>query len=168
VLAPQAILNHASPVTTDTYIRSVEATRLQRQTIARLQDLMIAWISRSRGDVAARTSDEPRATVLFSHDCLAPSIAATDGTDRLCPRFGGCLTCPGLVIPIDADHLARVLLAIDRLDQAKHRLDPRRWEMLYAPSYHALTQDILPDFPDALRAEALALAAMMPPLPELE
>src|SRR6202030_143400 len=110
----------------------------------------------------------PRATVLFSHDCLAPSITATDGTRRLCPRFGGCLTCPGLVIPIDADHLARVLIAIDRLDQAKHRLDPRRWEMLYAPSYRAITQDILPDFPDTLRAEALALAAMMPPLPELE
>jgi hypothetical protein len=26
----------------------------------------------------------------------------------------------------------------------------------------------LPDFPDALRAEAMALAATMPPLPELE
>jgi hypothetical protein len=168
VLAAQAILNHASPATTETYIRSVEATRFQRQTIARLQDLMIAWISRSRGDVAERTSNEPRATVLFSHDCLAPSIMATDGTRRLCPRFGGCLTCPGLVIPIDADHLARVLLAIDRLDQAKLRLDPRRWEMLYAPSYRALTHDILPDFPDALRAEALALAATMPALPELE
>jgi hypothetical protein len=72
------------------------------------------------------------------------------------------------VIPIDADHLARVLLAIDRLEQAKHRLHPRRWEMLYAPSHRALTQDILPDFPDALRAEAQALAAIMPPLPELE
>jgi hypothetical protein len=168
VLAAQTILNHASPATTETYIRGAEATRLQRQTIARLQDLMIAWIARSRGDVAGRPPDESRATVLFSHDCLAPSITATDGTRRLCPRFGGCLTCPGLVIPIDADHLARVLLAIGRLDQAKHRLDPRRWEMLYAPSYRALTQDILPDFPDALRAEALALAATMPLLPELE
>jgi hypothetical protein len=69
---------------------------------------------------------------------------------------------------MDVGHFARILLAINRLDQAKHRLDPRRWEMLYAPSYRALTQDILPDFPDALRAEALALAAMMPPLPELE
>jgi hypothetical protein len=168
VLAAQTILNHASPATTETYIRSAAATRLQRQTIARLQDLMIAWIARPQRDVMERTSGEPRATVLFSHDCLAPSITATDGTAHLCPRFGGCLTCPGLVIPIDADHLARVLLAIDRLDQAKHRLDPRRWEMLYAPSYRALTHDILPDFPDALRAEALAMAAMMPALPELE
>ena len=168
VLAAQAILNHASPATTETYIRSVEATRLQRQTISRLQDLMIAWIARPQRDVMERTSGEPRATVLFSHDCLAPSITATDGTAHLCPRFGGCLTCPGLVIPIDADHLARVLLAINRLDQAKHRLDPRRWEILYAPSYRALTQDILPDFSDALRAEALTLAAIMPPLPELE
>src|SRR5258706_1233841 len=168
VLAAQAILNHASPVTTETYIRSVEATRLQRQTIARLQDLMIAWISRSRGDVAGRTSDEPPATVLCSHDCLAPSIAATDRTLRLGRPFAGGSPGPGLVIPIDADHLSRVLLAIARLDQAKHRLDPRRWEMLYAPSYRALTHDILPDFPDALRVEALALAAMMPALPELE
>lgn len=168
VLAAQAVLNHVSPATTETYIRSVETTQLQRQTIARLQDLMIAWISGPGRDVAGRTSDEPRATVLFSHDCLAPSTTATDGTRRLCPRFGGCLACPGLVIPIDADHLARVLLAIDRLDQAKRRLDPRRWEMLYAPSYRALTQDVLPDFPDALRADALALAATMPPLPELE
>jgi integrase len=168
VLAAQAILNHASPVTTETYIRSVEATRLQRQTIARLQDLMIAWISGSGGNTAEQTSDEQRATVLFSHDCLAPFITATDGPARLCPRFGGCLTCPGLVIPIDAAHLARILLAIDCLDHAKRRLDPRRWEMLYAPSYRILTGDILRDFPDAMRAEARALAATMPPLPELE
>jgi hypothetical protein len=40
--------------------------------------------------------------------------------------------------------------------------------MLYAPSYRALTQDILPNFPDALHAEAQALAATMLPLPELE
>jgi hypothetical protein len=168
VLVAQAILNHASPATTETYIRSDEATRLQRQTIARLQDLMIAWIAGSQSDVMERTSGEPRATVLFGHDCLAPSITATDCTRRLCPQFGGCLTCPGLVIPIDVDHLARILLAIDRLDQARHRLDPRRWEILYAPSYRALTHDILPDFPDALHAEALALAATMPPLPDLE
>lgn len=72
------------------------------------------------------------------------------------------------MIPIDADHLARILLAIDCLDQAKRRLDPRRWEMLYAPSYRILTGDILRDFPDAMHAEARALAATMPPLPELE
>lgn len=168
VLVAQAVLNHASPATTETYIKSAEATRLQRQTIAHLQHLMIAWISRPSGDMTRPASDVERATVLFSHDCLAPSITATDGTSHLCPRFGGCLTCPGLVIPIDADHLARVFLAIDRLEQAKDRLHPRRWEMLYAPSYRALTQDILPDFPDALRAEAAALAALMPPLPVLE
>lgn len=91
-----------------------------------------------------------------------------DSTERLCPRFGGCLACPGLVIPVDREHLARILAAIDRFEQARNRLDPRRWNLLYAPSWRILTQDILPDFPSDMHEAARALAASMPALPELE
>lgn len=168
VLVAQAVLNHASPATTETYIRSDETTRLQRQTIARLQDLMLAWVAGPEPIVRQPGLAESHATVPFSHDCRAPLIVGTDGTARLCPRFGGCLSCPGLVIPIDADHLARILQAIDRLDEARKRLDPRRWDLLYAPTHRILTQDLLADFPAAMHGAARALAATMPALPDLE
>jgi len=168
VLAAQSILNHASAATTETYLKSEETTRLQRQTIARLQELMIAWVRGPDGSEPAPVSGEARATVLFGHDCLAPVVPGRDGTERLCPRFGGCLACPGLVIPVDREHLARILAAIDRFEQARNRLDPRRWNLLYAPSWRILTQDILPDFPSDMHEAARTLAASMPALPELE
>ncbi|MFS8039408.1 hypothetical protein ACI7BZ_21025 [Xanthobacter sp. AM11] len=168
ILAAQSILNHASVATTETYIKSEETTRLQRQTIARLQDLMVAWVRGSERIDPVPGPSQPRAAVPFGHDCLAPVVPGRDGAERLCPQFGGCLACPGLVIPIDTEHLARILAAIDRFEQARNRLDPRRWNLLYAPSWRILTQDILPDFPTALHEAARSLVAGMPALPELE
>jgi hypothetical protein len=168
ILVAQSILNHASAATTETYIKSEETTRLQRQTIAHLQDLMIAWVRGSERIDPAPTSNATPVAVPFGHDCLAPVAPGRDGAERLCPHFGGCLACPGLVIPIDTEHLARILAAIDRFEQARNRLDPRRWNLLYAPSWRILTQDILPDFPAAMHEAARTLATGMPALPELE
>ncbi len=168
VLVAQSLLNHASVATTETYLRSEETTRFQRQTIARLQEMMIAWVRGSDRSEPVPAVATVNGTAPFGHDCLAPIVSGGDGNTRLCPRFGGCLSCPGLVIPIDADHLARVLAAITRFEQARDRLEPRRWNLLYAPSWRILTQDILPDFPVELYESARSLAAAMPPLPELE
>lgn len=168
VLVAQSLLNHASVATTDIYLKGEETTRFQRQTISRLQRMMIAWVCRAAEGEAAPAFGETRATVPFGHDCLAPVASDRDGGERLCPHFGGCLACPGLVIPIDAEHLARILAAMDRLEQARIRLDPRRWNLLYAPSWKIITQDILPDFPPEMHELARKLAASMPSLPELE
>ena len=51
---------------------------------------------------------------------------------------------------------------------ARDHLDPRRWELLYAPSYRILVDDILPDFPDALRAAAEEHIGILPLIPTLE
>ncbi len=51
---------------------------------------------------------------------------------------------------------------------ARERLGARRWELLYAPSYGILVEDILPDFPGAMHAPADALAKRMAALPVLE
>lgn len=168
VLVAQSLLNHASIATTETYLRSEETTRFQRQTIARLQEMMIAWVGGSDRTEHAPAIETARATAPFGHDCLAPLVSDSKGNTRVCPRFGGCLSCPGLVIPMDAEHLARVLAAVDRFEQARHRLDAHRWNRLYAPSWRILTQDILPDFPAELHEAARRIAASMPPLPELE
>lgn len=168
ILAAQSILNHANVTTTETYLKGEETTRFQRQTIANLQGLMIAWVCGSNRADPVPPRGEPRATVPFGHDCLAPVVSGRDGTARLCPHFGGCLACPGLVIPVDAEHLARILAAIDRLEDARHRIDPRRWNLLYAPSWRILKEDILPDFPADMHEAAHMLASNMPALPGLE
>ena len=175
ILVAQEVLNHARADTTEIYIKGSETRRVQRETIARLQDLMIGWImgeDRTVGDQAgaARSTLGADATAPFGHDCLNPlaGVASGAAAGRICPHFGGCLRCPGLVIPIDVEHMARLLQAKDELERSRDRLDPRRWELLYAPSYRILIEDILPDFPEMLRPLAEEYVQKLPPIPTLE
>ena len=169
ILVAQAVLNHADPVTTETYIKGPETRRLQQQTISRVQALMLAWIAGNETATSGRAVHRAKApaTVLFGHNCLNPLLGGASPT-QLCPHYGGCLVCPGLVIPVDAEHLARVLQAKRQLEAARDRLDPARWELLYAPSYRILVNDILRDFPDELGSLAERLIPVLPPLPDLE
>jgi hypothetical protein len=72
------------------------------------------------------------------------------------------------VIPLDAAHLAGILRAKTALEAARLRLDPKRWAVLYAPSYRILVDEILPDFAGALYAEAQLLMVNLPQLPVIE
>ena len=114
ILAVQEILNHQNAHTTDAYVRGPEVLRIQTETIARLQGLMIAWVTGA--DSPPPKLDAvvgERASAPFGHDCLNPLAGIASGSQegKLCPRFGGCLRCPCLVIPLDAVHLARILQA---------------------------------------------------------
>ena len=172
----QSVLNHADAVTTEAYLKGPETRRIQRETIARLQNLMLAWIGGERTDLPTTSQGldgtvAGPATVFPSHRCLSPMIPPSgpdSARQQLCPRFGGCLACPGLVVPIDADHLARVLQAVAHLEAARERLDPRRWELFYAPAYRILVTDLFPDFPDELRPAAEAILLTLPLLPDVE
>jgi integrase len=140
IRAAQAVLNHARPDTTDLYVRGPETQRLQDATIARLQSLMVAWITGGRppGDPtggARMHIASGRNAEAFGHLCANPLAGVGPGAipGRLCPRFGGCLACPGLVIPIDTEHLARILQAKCKLESARERLDPDRWQLSAVP-----------------------------------
>ncbi|GAY22973.1 hypothetical protein SFOMI_3535 [Sphingobium fuliginis] len=165
LIAAQALLNHARIDTTEHYVRGPEAARIQAETIARAQALMIGWVMGENGAAEATPAAMP-ASVPFGHDCL--NLLGGDRPGKPCSRAGACLRCPGLVIPLDAGHLARILQAIAALEDARARLDPARWAMIYAESYRILTGDILPDFPDALHNAARAIVATLPVLPVLE
>lgn len=175
ILATQDVLNHARADTTERYIKGPQTHRIQRETIARLQELMLGWIVNPKSDTRDQAQRDcmvlaGHATAPFSHDCLNPAAGTAPGSTagRICRHFGGCLRCPGLVIPIDADHLARVLQAKAELERARERIDPRRFELLYASSLRILTDDILPDFPHALHVEAVRRLSTLPTLPALE
>ena len=175
IVATQDVLNHARADTTELYIKGPQTRRIQHETIARLQGLMLGWIvgakvdskDQAQRDRIALASD---ATVPFSHDCLNPAGGTAPGSiaGRVCRHFGGCLRCPGLVVPIDAEHMARILQAIGELERARERIDPRRFELLYAPSLRILVDDILPDFPETLRGDAELRVLALPLLPALE
>lgn len=160
----QTVLNHGSQEQTDRYIRGDQSRALQRETIARLQAMMVAWILRSPGESGPSSSAPALAAESFGHSCTDP----TAGAEKLCPNFGGCLSCPGLVVPVDATHLARILLTVEQLEKARTRLDPQRWALIYKPSHDRLVGGILPDFPAELHGEARALMASLPTLPALE
>jgi hypothetical protein len=72
------------------------------------------------------------------------------------------------VIPLDAEHLARILQAIEALEAARLTLDPARWSLIYGPSHRILVDDILPDFARDLHDRARAIMATLPALPVLE
>jgi hypothetical protein len=174
----QAVLNHVRADTTDLYVRGPETQRLQDETVARLQKLMVAWITGGqspRNDLSDTRSGAAFIALAenanaFGHICTNPLVGAAPGSTpgRMCPQFAACLTCPGLVIPVDAEHLARILQARCQLESARARIDPHRWQLLYAASHRVLTEDILPDFPIDLRPAAERLMLSLPLLPDLE
>jgi hypothetical protein len=164
VRVAQDVLNHASAGLTDRYIQGEQAQKIQHETIARLQRLMLDWVQVGRVQVVAASPVPDAAAETFGHRCLAPMVGAA----KPCPNFGGCLACPGLVVPIDAIHLARVLRAKEQLEKARFRLDPERWTLLYKPSYDILVAGLLPDFPIELHAQAYEMMASLPTLPDLE
>ena len=173
IVATQDVLSHARADTTELYIKGPQTRRIQRETIARLQGLMLGWIVGAKGDSEDQAQRDrialaSNATAPFCHDCLNPAAAPGSKAGRVCRHFGGCLRCPGLVIPIDAEHMARVLLAKKELERARERIDPRRFELLYAPSLRILVDDILPDFPQTLRGDAEQRMLALPLLPALE
>ena len=171
IMEAKAVLNHASVVTTDIYVDGEAVRRLERETIARLQSLMITWV---RGETSADRQPHPTSdagapvTVLFGHDCLRPTDNGHARPGRVCPKLGGCLACPGLIVPIDPDHLARIVQATRHLEAAREGIDPIRFGLFYAPSLQVLTKDLLPAFPPEMIPDAERLMSALLPLPDLE
>lgn len=175
IVAVQGILNHASPTTTEAYVAGAHATRLREEVIARAQRFMVTWVSGpqtldANGGASGHSGAPAHPARGLAHDCLDPLGGSGPGAEpgKACPHLGGCLACPGLVIPLDVDHLARLLALRAALEAARERLDPPRWNALYGASHRALVEQILPEFPVALTGDAVALAASWPPLPDLE
>lgn len=175
IVAVQGVLNHASLSTTETYVAGESATRMREEVIARAQRFMVTWVSGPQTLEAVGDADaNPRGPAYpargFAHDCLDPLGGSGPGAEpgRACPHLGGCLTCPGLVILLDVDHLARLLALRAALEAARERLDPPRWNALYSTSHRILVEQILPEFPVDLTSDAIALAASWAPLPDLE
>jgi hypothetical protein len=166
LIAVQALLNHARIDTTERYVRGPESRRVETETIARAQALMIAWVLGEAGGTADPAPEPMRVAAPFGHDCLNP--LAGDRPGKPCSRLGACLRCPGLVIPLDAEHLARILQAIETLEAARLTLDPARWSLIYGPSHRILVDDILPDFARDLHDQARTIMATLPTLPVLE
>ena len=169
------ILNHSNPTTTIRYVDSPRTQRLLEQIMARIANDFVCHInSASTLPLPGKHYPEPAptpASASIGHLCLdpfrPPRTICTDTQPQLCPHFHSCLSCPGLVVPLDAAHLAQLLLFRDTLDTARDRLDPARWHNLYEPLSFSV-DDILSRFPDSLLPEARELSLTLPPFPDLE
>jgi len=171
IMAAKSVLNHVSVATTDIYVDGEAVRRLERDTIGRLQSLMITWVRGESGSDRPQDKEPSTSapvTVLFGHDCLRPTDDGHARPGHVCPKLGGCLTCPGLIVPINPDHLARIVQAIRHLESARKRIDPIRFGLFYAPSLQVLTQDLLSAFPPEMMPDADRLIPFLPPLPDLE
>ena len=91
IVATQDVLNHARADTTELYIKGPQTRRIQSETIARLQELMLGWIVGAKADTEDQAQRDcialaGNATVPFSHDCLNPAIGTASGSaaGRVC------------------------------------------------------------------------------------
>ena len=166
----QRILNHASADTTELYINGPQTSDLDSKILASIAQQLVDHICNNAALTDRSTLPEDwsgTAAASFSNNCKKPMVPSMLGQPRLCPHFQQCLDCPGLTIPINAIHFARILRAINAFESAHERLHPERWRLFYANSYRTL-KDLLQEFPESLLPEAQRLLSSLAPLPELE
>jgi hypothetical protein len=178
VLKTQVLANHASPDTTRRYIdrpvvraaQAIELGRLQAKFVEAIRSRDIGLSNgRSKRDQSSPIVSAQHATAsgFVCADPLA-GIAPGQSKGKLCTAWLGCFTCPNAVIPLEADTLARLIRMRDTLREARTRLAPDRWHLLYEPKLEILERDVLPRFPSAVHAAAIKLVETTPPVPPIE
>ena len=177
VLKTQVMANHANPDTTRRYVdqpvvraaQAVELGRLQARFVeaVRSRDLGASRGPRSSAAPPLISTENATASGFICSDPLA-GIAPGQSKGKLCTAWLGCFTCPNAVIPLDAGTLARLFKMRDALTDAKTKVAPDRWHVLYAPKLEILERDVLPRFPANIRAAALERLDAAPTVPPVE
>ena len=95
ILATQDVLNHTRTDTTDLYIKGPQTCRIQRETIARLQVLMLGWIVGMKADAEEQVPCDqvcgrPGVPALRR----LPALPGTGHSDR-CRTHGACSSGEG-------------------------------------------------------------------------
>jgi hypothetical protein len=180
VLKTQVLANHASPNTTRRYVdrpvvraaQAIELGRLQARFVAAIRsgDLDLSSGQTKRGGPLPTISTQnATASGFICADPLA-GIAPGQSKGKLCTAWLGCFTCPNAVIPLEAETLARLIRMREALSDARARLAPDRWHLLYAPKLEILERDVLPRFSTAVHEAAMErLKTTSPPtVPPIE
>jgi hypothetical protein len=173
ILKTQALANHATPDTTQRY---VDQPIVRKAQVAALGGLQAHFVERVRngGEVEkveeTATDVDPRYATASGFHCSDPLSGIGEGQKpgRLCTAWLGCFTCPNAVIPLEIDVLARLLRTRAALVDARARIAPDRWRLLYAPKLEIIDRDIVPRFPSEMHAAALLRIATMPAVPPIE
>jgi integrase len=169
ILKTQALANHATPDTTQRYVDRPLIRQAQVAAIGRLQARFVDLV---RGGDEINGTEPPaidaRRATASGFICRDPLSGAAEGqrAGQLCTAWLGCFTCPNAVIPLDADVLVRLNATRAALIDARSRMAPDRWQLLYAPKLEILERDILPRFPSALHGAVAARP--LPTLPPIE
>ena len=96
--------------------------------LQRMVDRICGHTEKTAGRKGSENASEI-ASASFGNDCRGPIVPAMREGPRLCPQFQKCLDCPGLVIPIDVEHLALLLRANRAFESARKQLRPERWKL---------------------------------------
>jgi len=175
VLKTQVLANHASPDTTRRYVdhpvvrtaQAIELGRLQARFVAAIRSGDMSLPSKRGEPSPIISTQNATASGFICADPLA-GIAPGQSKGKLCTAWLGCFTCPNAVIPLEADTLARLMRMRDALSDAKARLAPDRWQLVYAPKLEILERDVLPRFPAAVHAAGAELLSTTPSVPPIE
>jgi hypothetical protein len=172
IMKTQALANHASPDTTQRYVDRPVVRRAQVEAIGVLQARFVDAVRNNgeRGTTGPAQVVGTQYATASGFRCLDPMSGAAEGQKpgQICTAWLGCFTCPNAVIPLETAVLARLMRTKDALIEARARMDPDRWRVLYAPKLETIERDILPRFASDLHLEALSHPEYTAPIPLIE
>jgi hypothetical protein len=172
----QALANHASLDTTRRYVDRPAARVGQARELARLQGVFVDWVRGDASEIGRTLGVSPAAAADMAAGrnatasgfiCRDPLSGVGPGQTqgRLCSAWLGCFSCPNAVIPLDVDTLAQLMATRAALIDARARMAPERFALLYEPKLAIIERDVLPRFPEAMRAGAAERCASVATLP---
>ena len=133
------------------------------------------WITQEKAPIIEinekniTTIDQYKNATALGHMCKNPfegiALNRKKGSDAL--LFTACFTCPNAILLLDAETLSRLLQVKKHYLDYECRIDPLRWEALYAQQLNIIDREILTRFDPELWEEAERLSKTLPPLPEL-
>ena len=172
IMKTQVLANHASPDTTQRYVDRPVVRRAQVAAIGVLQTRFVDAVRNNaqRGATIPAQAVATRYATAAGFRCLDPMSGVAEGqkAGQICTAWLGCFTCPNAVIPLETAVLARLMRTKDALIEARARMDPDRWRVLYAPKLEIIEHDILPRFASELHAEAVCHSEYTAPIPLIE
>ena len=174
LIAVKNIANHASVLTTAQYLNHTVNNESNKAYMAKMQGTYEKWVKQETApilkinDKEIKINSYKNATAL-GFMCKNPfeGIAPESKKGERCAAFTSCFTCPNAVLLLDVETLSRLLQAKRHYLDYECRIDPLRWEVLYAPQLNIIDREILPRFDPELWEEAERLLKTLPPLPEL-
>lgn len=174
ILKVKSEANHSDIRVTKKYIdNSISSQRIKTSLVTLTNEHLASIRKRGsanfEGKLTKRSNRKTSFAASYGMNCKNPlegkAAGSTEG--ELCPGFLRCFTCKNSIIPINRNTCTRLIQLRDHLKESQSSLNEERWEIIYKPIYSIVENQILINFPKAMRTKCSIEASSLSPLPRL-